>query len=439
MKIWGFGTALTISVGTALLGGCGGSQSIGAPGAMPETAATASARAAHHLSASYELMYRFHPKVNGEHPSGGLLDVGGTLYGTTADGGSSGDGTVYSISTRGVQKVIYSFKGGSDGAHPTQSLLDVNGTLYGTTSVGGGWGCNNGNCGTVYSISTSGTEKVVYAFKGDKDGAIPYAGLIDVNGTLYGTTSEGGGFGCYDSFGCGTVYSVSTSGAETVLHSFAGGSDGGDPEAALIDVNGVLYGTTQYGGLTTGPACPQWHGCGTVYSVTTSGKEKVLYRFQGGSSDGAWPVSGLTNMNGMLYGTTSGYHGTECGIGCGTVYQISTSGSGYSVLHGFQGEPDGGNPTSSLIAIQGTLYGTTYSGGSSSRGCLIGYGCGTIYSINASGVETVLYRFPGYHNGAGPSAPLTNVNGILYGTTSQGGSDDCCNVYGYGTVFALTP
>ncbi len=368
-----------------------------------------------------------------------MLDVNGMLYGTTTRGGLSSNGTVYRISGRGVHKLIYSFGGGSDGANPTHSLLDVNGTLYGTTTYGGGSECN---CGTVYSVSTSGTEKLLHALKGGTaDGATPYAGLIDVNGTLYGTTSEGGGSGCktnYNVGGCGTVFSITTSGQETILYRFASGSDGATPQGELTNVNGVLYGTTTLGGTTSGPYCPQWHGCGTVYRVTTSGKENVLYSFKGGS-DGAWPESGLTNVNGTLYGTTSGGNGTGCGgTGCGTVFQINASGSGYGTLHGFQGEPDGGNPSTGLISVQGTLYGTTSSGGRMLEGCHIGYGCGTAYSISTSGAEMVLYRFPGRHNGAGPSGPLTNVNGRLYGETAYGG-DHNASILGYGTVFPLTP
>ena len=119
--------------------------------------------------------------------------------------------------------------------------------------------------------------KVVYNFTGGSDGAQPYAGLIDVNGTLYGTTSQGGGSGCATTItsGCGTVFSITPSGQETVLHAFTGGSDGANPKAALIDVNGTLYGTTFHGGDT------KCKGCGTVFSITPSGVEKVLHSFSG--------------------------------------------------------------------------------------------------------------------------------------------------------------
>ena len=196
-----------------------------------------------------EQLYRFR---RGSHPIAALINVNGTLYSTTygaIDGlGGGGYGTAYSITTSGAHKLLYRFRGGSDGHNP-HGLLNVNGTLYGTTTFGGGYECNDSSgvgCGTVYSISTSGTEKVLYAFKGGSDGAFPLAGLIDVNGTLYGTTSEGGS-GCNSSgeeIGCGTVFSITASGQETVLHRFARSPRWHISGASLIDVNGTLYGTT---------------------------------------------------------------------------------------------------------------------------------------------------------------------------------------------------
>jgi uncharacterized repeat protein (TIGR03803 family) len=420
-------SALIVSLAAALLVGCGGSQPpIGAPGVTPQTSAIASARSAvHRLSASYQQLYRFSPAQDGARPGGGLLDVSGTLYGTTdaAGRGGKGRGTVYRITTGGEHKVLYRFKGVPDGRNPQSGLLNVNGTLYGTTSDGGGPGCYEGGCGTVYSVTTSGTEKVVYAFKGKggSDGCHPGARLIDVNGTLYGTTSGCGDFTCNSAYGCGTVFSVTTSGQETVLHSFAGsGSDGADPEAELIDVNGVLYGTTAEGGT----------GFGTVYSITPAGVEKVLYAFQGQTSgtDGVFPVAGLINVNGTLYGTTrNGGSFLSRSGGCGTVYSISTSGA-EKVVYRFTCGSDGAEPASDLTEMNGVLYGTTAHGGNS-------HGFGTIFKVSTSGRERVLYRFGAIQNdGITPSSRLTNLNRTLYGTTAYGGG-----THGYGTVFALTP
>ncbi|MBV8197534.1 MAG: hypothetical protein JO263_05340 [Candidatus Eremiobacteraeota bacterium] len=430
------GWTTSASIAALLLAGCAGQQPpFGAPSALPQSRAIAAARSAEHRnsSSSYQQLYRFRPPVNGVHPAAGLLDVNGVMYGTTSGGGLSDQGTVYRVSTSGVRRVLYRFRGGSDGSDPLSGLLDVNGTLYGTTARGG-----SSNAGTVYSVSTSGTENVLYAFKGGSDGVQPDASVIDVRGTLYGTTSQGGGTGCahYGIVGCGTVFSLTTSGQETVLHRFAGGSDGAQPIAELIDVKGVLYGTT-----FAGDSCKYYRGCGTVYSITRSGAEKVLYGFQG-YSDGAYPGSGLINVNGMLYGTTigGGQIGSNCIYNaCGTVYQISTTGA-EQVVYRFKDGSDGASPWADLLEVNGVLYGTTAEGGDGRGYCYNGGGnCGTVYSVTLAGVEKVLYAFQGSSDGENPVSPLIDVNGSLYGTTLVGGDHDvCCTIYGYGTVFALT-
>jgi uncharacterized repeat protein (TIGR03803 family) len=220
-----------------------------------------------------------------------LIIVNGTLYGTTKAGGSKDDGTVFSVTTNGTETVLHSFGTGEDGSAPQASLVDLNGTLYGTTNLGG---ANGG--GVVFSITTSGKETVLHNFGGSGDGGYPGAGLVNVKGTLYGTT-EGGGEYCESrsSGGCGTVFSVTTSGKETVLHSFGASRDGKDPQDGLINVKGTLYGTTCYGGA---------HKQGTIFSVTTSGLETVLRSFEGGKKDGYCP-RGLVDLNGTLYGTTA--------------------------------------------------------------------------------------------------------------------------------------
>lgn len=414
---------------TALLAGCALRQGqdgtpplIGAPGAV------------YRASASYQQLYRFHPPANGTHPLARLTEVGGTLYGTTEDGGQSDQGTVYSMSTSGADKVLHRFHGGADGANPRAGLLEVNGTLYGTTAGGGPSSCGKSipvNCGTVFSITPDGREKVLYAFKGGSDGARPVSGLIDVKGKLYGTTLQGGGYTCNsDGPGCGTVFSVTTGGQEHVLHAFRGGSDGANPAAELIDVKGVLYGTTINGG--TGNQ-------GTVYSVTRAGVERVHYAFQGVSA-GHHPASGLIDVHGMLYGTTNdGGNLSACSGGCGVVYGISTKGTA-KTLYQFIGGSDGAAPQADLIVANGVLYGTTMDGGGAGSCFTRNGSCGTVYSITTRGVETVLYRFAGGTDGDSPAAALTNVNGTLFGTTVHGGNHDvCCVAYGYGTVFTLSP
>ena len=128
---------------------------------------------------------------------------------------------------------------------PFAGLVNLNGTFYGTTVQGGQGHCpySGPGCGTVYEISSSGEEKTLYSFRGGpKDGSAPWAGLVALNGVLYGTTSSGG------SGNTGILYSLTTLGKEHVLHSFDGGTDGGNPYGTLIAVNGTLYGTSEFGG-----------------------------------------------------------------------------------------------------------------------------------------------------------------------------------------------
>lgn len=319
-------------------------------------------------------------------------------------------------------KSLYSFEGYPDGSGPYAGLVAVNGKLYGTTIDSGSLNCQYG-CGTVFEVSTSGKERVLYSFKGENgDGANPMASLIFANGKLYGTTELGGTGSCsnYSSVvGCGIVFKVSTSGTENVLYSFKGGKDGSGPAAGVITVNGTLYGTTLTGGANSE---------GTAFSLTLSGTEKVLHSF-GGSGDGDQPFSGLLILNGTLYGTT--YTGGAA-YGTGTVFEVSTSGKEH-VLHIFKGYRNGAFPHAGLVAVNGTLYGTTSSGGVTRCTSGSGPGCGTIFKVSTSGAEHLLHRFKGGTDGASPYAGLVTINGALYGTTVLGGSS------GYGTVFRISP
>ena len=242
---------------------------------------------------------------DGQKPYGTSVDVKGVLFGTTWDGGMSGDGTAFSITKSGKESVLHSFgSSGSDGVLPYAGLISNGGVLYGTTYGGGGL-----NYGTVFSITPSGKESVLYSFTGTPDGADPYSGLVNVKGKLYGTTQEAGNAG-----GEGTVFSITTSGKEAILHSFGPYfyGDGEEPYANLLNVNGTFYGTTERGGKYN-------EGC--VFTVTTSGKESVLYSFGGSNQDGEEPNAALTNVHGTLYGTTSmgGANGE------GTVFAITPS------------------------------------------------------------------------------------------------------------------
>jgi len=236
----------------AILAACGGSgpssttpmsvtPQIAVPLGQSPTGVTAERT---HLRPAYNVLYSFKGgSGDGASREAALLDVNGTLYGTTSYGGANNDGAVFAITPTGTETVLHSFNG-SDGRSPQADLLNVNGTLYGATSEGGD--CSSIGCGTVYSITTAGTKTVLHSFAGGKAGAYPYAGLINVKGTLYGTTEAGGAY-CSASYGCGTVFAIKPSGKEIVLHSFGGSGDGESPYASLLDVNGTLYGTTGFG------------------------------------------------------------------------------------------------------------------------------------------------------------------------------------------------
>lgn len=241
--------------------------------------------------------------------------------------------------------------------------------------------------------------------------------------------------------------------AESVVYRFQGGNDGADPEAGLIaDKDGALYGTTVVGGGSTacGSGGGKPTGCGTVFklSPTRAGNsrytERVLYRFQSGKRDGAYPTGELlADKDGALYGTTlsGGLSNSTCsgGQGCGTVFKLTPGKWGYeeTILYRFRGGDDGFLPKSALIADNdGALYGTTANGGG---GCI--FGCGTVFKLmpgERGYTESVLYRFRGGGDGAEPYAPLiAGKDGALIGTAASGGIAGCGN--GCGTVFRLTP
>jgi uncharacterized repeat protein (TIGR03803 family) len=265
------------------------------------------------------------------------------------------------------------------------------------------------------------SESPIYTFQGGSDGGSPYAGLLaGKNGTLfYGTTFEGGAKGDY-----GTAFELSSTGTKTILYTFQGAPDAANPQAGLTaGKNGVLFGDTDYGGDRT--VCPKTPsspgGCGTVYELSPSGSgytERVIYSFQYGN-DGAGPVGSiLVAKNGELYGTTvRGGGSSACaanGGGCGTVFKLTPSGSRYAetVLYRFQGGSDGAGPRGTLIAdSKGALYGTTFYGGNGACSDPSGFtGCGTAFKLTPSGSsysESLIYNFQGgVTDGLGPRSAL---------------------------------
>ena len=402
---------------------------------------------------------------DGDQPYGGLVaDNSGNLYGTTAEGGVGGCtlygstvscGTVFKLTPGSggtyTESVLHYFQGGaSDGSYPLAGLIiDASGNLYGTTEFGGA-----DSVGTVFKLTKgsagSYTESVLHSFQyAVPDGEQPIAGLImDGSGNLYGTTLSGG------THGYGTVFKLTPGGGgsytESVLYSFQGGTSDGDvPNGGLItDGSGNLYGTTLQGGSGGCTASASIIGCGTVFKLTPGGggsyTESVLYSFLGGTTDGAYPYSGLvTDSTGNLYGTTFvGGPGTgicnsqNSSSGCGTVFKLTLGGSGNyteSVLHYFQaGASDGANPTHGLIIdSSGNLYGAS-GGGTGGAVFLLTPGSGGSYS------EAVLYSFnDAISDGAFPTDLIMDGSGKLYGTTELGGTGTC-SPSGCGTVFKIT-
>jgi uncharacterized repeat protein (TIGR03803 family) len=235
---------------------------------------------------------------------------GTTYFGGGAGCEGQGCGIVYKVTPSGNETTLYTFTGGTDGGQPYNSpiLLDSTGNLYGTTGRGGDLTCSQDpgiGCGTVWKLDTSDNFSVLYTFTGGTDGASPAAGLVmDASSNLYGTASGGGDLSCYAPYGCGVVFEVDSSGNFSVLYTFTGGSgDGEGPEGTLLrDSSGDLYGATVEGG---DQSCGLSNGCGVVFKLDSSGNETILHIFAGGTTDGEYPENALvTDGKGNLYGTT---------------------------------------------------------------------------------------------------------------------------------------
>ncbi|MGA8735846.1 MAG: choice-of-anchor tandem repeat GloVer-containing protein [Terriglobales bacterium] len=418
-------------------------------------------------SASWKekVLYSFQGIPDGATPAGGVVfDQAGNLYTATTNGGSSTChsvaqcGTVVQLAPplkqggRWTETVLYVFKGNTsnDGATPAGGvLLDSAGNLYGTTAYGGTGNCTvlGGlmGCGTVFKLSPPNhkggawTETVLYSFQGGKDGDFPSGDLVfDAAGNLYGATLFGGGKGttCNAIYGfCGTAFELSPpkkkGGAwkEKVLHRFAGGTDGGNPNGALVfDSKGALYGTTQIGGDLQGECSP--NGCGELFKVSppvTKGgiwSEKVLHRFTG--LDGAAPAAGITfGGNGDLYCATAAGGGGN--FPSGTVVQLVPHANGTwtaHILHSFQDNGDGGQPQATLVFdTKGNLNGTASGGGS--------FGGGTLFRLRPKAGGgwgfTAVYDFQAPPDGFYPAAGSTfDKTGSVFGTTQDGGTGQAC-------------
>jgi uncharacterized repeat protein (TIGR03803 family) len=363
-----------------------------------------------------------------------LMDAAGNLYGTAEFGGAYNHGVVFRLSPKTggwTETVLHSFRGGStDGETPHASVvMDIAGSLYGTTIEGGSGHCSGG-CGIVFRLEPTASgpwmETVLHQFAGGTDASEPYSGLVfDAAGNLYGATTAGG------AGGQGAVYKLTPAGDgtwnESVIYSFEGSPDGASAWGVpVFDSSGNLYGTTNGGGAKN---------LGTIYELTPSAgggwTEQVLHSFHG-ASDGSDIFEGLTlDAAGNLYGAAE----TGGSAGCGVAFELSRNASGgwtETILHTFLGidAQDGENPNALIFDPAGNIYGTTVGGGTDNPG--------TIFKLAAgAGTETILYNFTGGNDGAYPSAPLImDAAGNLFGTTLWGGpAGDTVG----GVAFEFTP
>jgi uncharacterized repeat protein (TIGR03803 family) len=413
-------------------------------------------------------------------------DGASTLYGTTYYGGASGQGTVFSITAPGsvlanTDTIIHSFQGTNrnmpnDGELPTSGISYIpqgnnKHYLWGTTTQGGtsGTSCFGVGCGTVFKMTLAGAEgtppsnaswEYSIPSSGVYSGMRPTARMTQVGNDFVGTTEYGGTGTCAGGMGCGTVFKMNKTGVIVWVKSFQGppnGTPNGAFPAAgvtVVTVNNTqyLYGTTSAGGSSTNSLCTG--GCGTVFRLKASSgasfATQVSFQGQGctpSCANGAYPAAGLTDLSGVLYGTTyQGGTSTNCTGGCGTLFSMTSPYTTETDLHDFGAANDGVGPTEDLAMVGGTpshLYGTTQYGGAYENTFACGAaGCGTVFQYEVGGIGyQVINNFAGYPGdgttpegvavGPGPTNyPL--VYG-LYGVTVAGGANS------YGVVWGMTP
>jgi uncharacterized repeat protein (TIGR03803 family) len=351
----------------------------------------------------------------------------GVLYGTTGErSGPVGyeAGAVYRLHKDGSgYSILHRFAGSlADGFGPTGGLVEgSDGTFYGTTIRAGA-----GYDGIVFNLNKDGGGyRALRGFsRSGGDGSNPSSGsgLVEGDdGLLYGTTPFGG-----TNYWGGTVFKVSKNGnGYTLLRSFSNDGEGGRIPVGLIEgKDGLLYGTTERGGSAD---------AGTVFKLNTEGSAyTVTHSFTGGGG-GSGPVGRLMEgVDGLLYGTTISGGGNDSG---GTVFKLNKNGSGYAVLLKFTSFKEEWSPVGVLEGSDGSLYGTTSSGGITNT--TVASGFGSIFKLNKSGGDyVVLHRFDGSAaDGMRPNELVEARDGSLYGTTDAGGTP---NASGSGTVFKLS-
>jgi len=407
--------------------------------------------------ATFGVLHQFTGGMDGSNPFAAFTpDAAGNLYGTAAagssgscmDDGLQGCGTAFKLAKKNgnfTMDPLYTFRGGSDGAFPLRPMtIGPNGSLYGTTVGGGTGSCSfdgSTECGIAFNMTPGPTfpktpftpwdEKVLYRFTGAGDGGSPFSTvLFDSSGNMYGTTVHGG------TSNFGTIFKLTSTGGgnytESAIYSFAGGMDGENPYDGLIaDTAGNYYGTTANGGGSSN--CPD--GCGTVFELSPNGSgwtEKILYRFQG-PNDGENPNSGLVmDSAGNLYGNTwQGGPG-----GGGTVYKLTNSGGNWTETTIYSVPVSGFAVGRVVKDSSGNLYEALQGGG--------GFGEGQIFVLmpsNGNWIYVDLYDFTGGSDGANAiGGVVVDASGKIFGTTAFAGANTCgSGAYGCGNAWKITP
>ncbi len=376
------------------------------------------------------VLHSFSGGTDGQQPQAALVQASdGLLYGTTYMGGSNNAGTIFKVSPDGSGNTsIYHFPRNPSNpgglSYPSGLIQGTDGALYGA-SAGGGTGL-----GSVFRINTDGSGfTTLHVFsQAQHSGYQPSAALIQASdGNLYGTTALGG------DYAQGTVFKMQTDGGGFVqLHSLGGPGDAQQPQAPLVQgLDGFFYGTTPLGGVSTVGGIS---GFGAIFKISTNGSETVLHSFLPTGGDGQYPFGGLVQgKDGTLYGVTQQGGSTSSGgnTGFGIVFRLNPDGSDYAILHKFDPRlgGDGEYPWPGLvIGNDGALYGTAERGGSNDAG--------VVFKLNPDGSDyTILYTFGSTPtDGSNPRAPLVRASdGGLFGTAPFGGNSNC------GTIFRLAP
>lgn len=369
------------------------------------------------LPAQIKLLHEFAGgAAEGREPADDLIISGLTLYGMTSKGGSSDNGTIFKMKTDGTGYTsLHSFTGGAaDGREPFGSLLLSGTLLYGMTHKGGTY-----DMGTVFRIGTDGSDfSLLHSFAGvPDDGQFPNGSLILSGSTIYGVTMWGG------NSGNGAIFRIQTDGSGfSLLHGFPGIYGFGGPTGSLLLSGSTLYGMTYLGGD---------NHLGAVFKIQTDGSGfTILHSFGGrlglfGDVDGQRPSGSLLLSGPTLYGMT-GWGGEGGVYGYGVVFRLQADGTGYTMLHAFDDSAAFGRyPNGSLIICGATLFGMTLSGGDKDSG--------TIFNIETDGSGfTLQHQFVGgADDGAHPDGSLILSGSTLYGMTRLGGDSNG------GVIFSL--